>query len=329
MEDTNAMTEVAVDERSSSPTPDGDSPSSTTDMQSSDIDSLAPNTNSLPLDTDSLVTVRLSDVKPAAKPALDDQQTSSSPTRPASSSSSLRSRSTSSSHGSDTPINEILDWEELDKSEEQEPRDEGTDDSTALLLARLEQENAALVGNPKSGLTSSSRARSNTRPPSIQQLKRLVNGPSRKFLRYSQLPAPPMTELEFWAALVADYAQTAQRLPTLTSNKIRGGVPPPLRGVVWPSIAGARDPLLHEEYHKLCGETSPYEGLIGKDVGRSFPNVEMFRAKDGEGQQMLSCVLKCFSLYDRKIGYCQGLGFVVGPLLMHMGDAEAFSVLVR
>lgn len=138
-----------------------------------------------------------------------------------------------------------------------------------------------------------------------------------------------MTELEFWAALVADYHQTAQRLPTLTTNKIRGGVPPPLRGVVWPSLAGARDSSLLTEYERLCGETSPYEGLIGKDIGRSFPNVEMFREPHGEGQQMLARVLKCFSLYDAKIGYCQGLGFVVGPLLMHMTEAEAFCVLVR
>jgi hypothetical protein len=163
----------------------------------------------------------------------------------------------------------------------------------------------------------------------MQQLKKLVNGPQRQSLRYSLLPAPPMTELEFWAALVSDYPQTAQRLPTLTANKIRGGVPPPLRGVVWPSIAGARDNHLHEEFQRLSGMTSPFEALIGKDVGRSFPNVEMFRDKDGEGQTWLSEVLKCFSLYDEQIGYCQGLGFVVGPLLMHMEPPAAFAVLVR
>lgn len=284
---------------------------------------------SSPHDTDSLVTVRLSDVGLIDQPYQREQQTLCSPDRTESDCSSLCSRATSISNGSDSAANDTVDWDELDKSEEQEPRDEGTDESTALLLARLEQENAALAGNPKSGLATSPRLTSNTRPPSMQQLKKLVNGRVRKSLRYSQVPAPQMTELEFWAALVADYPQTAQRLPTLTSNKIRGGVPPPLRGVVWPSISGARDALLHEEYEKLCGETSPYEGLIGKDVGRSFPNVEMFREKDGEGQQMLGRVLKCFSLYDNKIGYCQGLGFVVGPLLMHMNDADAFCVLVR
>lgn len=138
-----------------------------------------------------------------------------------------------------------------------------------------------------------------------------------------------MTGLEFWAALVVNYPQTAQRLPTLTSNKIRSGVPLPLRGVVWISIAGARDQVLEEEYESLCGESSPYENLIGKDIGRSFPSVEMFQDPSGEGQKKLGKVLKCFSLYDQKIGYCQGLGFVVGPLLMHMGDKEAFCVLVR
>ena len=138
-----------------------------------------------------------------------------------------------------------------------------------------------------------------------------------------------MTELEFWAALVTDYVHTAQRLPTLTANKIRGGVPPPLRGVVWPSVAGARDAKLHEDYQRLSIERSPYEGLIGKDVGRSFPNIDMFKERDGEGQSMLGNVLKAFSLYDDEIGYCQGLGFVVGPLLMHMSEPEAFCILVR
>lgn len=192
----------------------------------------------------------------------------------------------------------------------------------ALLLARLEQENNALATDPKSGLKT--RARGQSRPPSIQQLKKLVQDPSSRF---SLLPAPPMTELEFWAALVRDYPQTAQRLPTLTANKIRGGIPAPLRGVTWISLAQARNKLIESQYDSLCGEPSPYENIIGKDLGRTFPGVEMFREK--EGQEMLGRVLKCFSLYDQKIGYCQGLGFLVGPLLMQMGDKEAFCVLVR
>lgn len=226
-----------------------------------------------------------------------------------------------------------VNWEELQQTEEKEPRNENSDDSTVLLLARLEQENNLLATNPKSGITKVTierqRPSRQSRPPSIQQLKRMVNGPTPPALRYSMIPAPPMTDLEFYAALVQDYARTAQCLPTLLSRKIRSGIPPPLRGVVWQSMSGARDPFLEDQFDRLCGESSPYEGIIGKDLGRSFPGVEMFRDPEGDGQRMLGRVLKCFSLYDHKIGYCQGLGFLVGPLLMHMGDKQAFCVLVR
>ena len=201
--------------------------------------------------------------------------------------------------------------------------------STAMLLARLEQENNLLVSNPKSGIVKVQVIEKGPRPPSIQHLKRLVHGPTPPALRYSLMPPPPMTDLEFYAALVQDYNRTAQCLPTLLSKKIRSGVPPPLRGVVWQSMSGARDSLLEDQFDRLCGESSPYEGIIGKDLGRSFPGVEMFREPDGDGQRMLGRVLRCFSLYDHKIGYCQGLGFLVGPLLMHMGDKQAFCVLVR
>ncbi|KAF5001775.1 hypothetical protein FDECE_10857 [Fusarium decemcellulare] len=229
-----------------------------------------------------------------------------------------------------------VNWEQLEKTEDEQTKDEETDNSTALLLARLEQENAKLATNPKSvkvqavdRATAERSAVSRPRPPSMAQLRQMVQGPTPPALRYSMLPPPPMTDLEFYAALVKDYQQTAARLPTLLSNKIRKGIPPPLRGVVWQSMSGARDAVLEEQFDRFCGESSPYEVIIGKDLGRSFPGVDMFRDPDGDGQRMLGRVLKCFSLYDTKIGYCQGLAFLVGPLLMHMPDKQAFCVLVR
>lgn len=224
---------------------------------------------------------------------------------------------------------EEVDWEKLQKSEDEQAQKD--DNSTAMLLARLEEENNKLASNPK-GIkvkvveTPSVRR---PRPPSMAQLRDMVNGPTPVALRYSVLPPPPMTDMEFYVALVKDYQQTAARLPTLLSRKIRKGIPPPLRGVVWQSMTGARDTLLLEQFEALSGESSPYEGIIGKDLGRSFPGVDMFRDSDGDGQRMLARVLKCFSLYDQKIGYCQGLAFLVGPLLMHMPDNQAFCVLVR
>ncbi|ETN41158.1 uncharacterized protein HMPREF1541_03093 [Cyphellophora europaea CBS 101466] len=298
-----------------------------------DVSDIQPVDIPLPMsNTHSMITVRLSDAQSASNVTLAEEQTTESShtsvdSRPRSLSiiSSKSSRSSRPpSDGSSSPV----DWEELEKEEEQEPKDNATDESTALLLAQLDSINAALSADPKAAAPRK-RERKNTRPPSVQQLKRLVDGPQPASLRYSMLPAPAMTELDFWAAVVQDYNQAVERLPTLTVNKIRAGIPPPLRGQVWPSIAGARDSTLHAEFQRLANEPSPYDGLIGKDVGRSFPNVEMFREKDGEGQIMLGRVLKAFSLYDEAIGYCQGLGFVVGPLLMHMSEPEAFCILVR
>jgi len=255
----------------------------------------------------------------------------------ASSNATAMRRSTSS----DEYGNEV-DWSQLERNEAQEKTDKeisagAEDDSTAFLLARLEQENAALTSDPKAATHKSiTRVRSKSRPPSMAQLKKLVSQSDAPSIRYSLAPdmplpeePPPMTELEFWTALVQDYPSAAARLPTLTTSKIRAGIPHPLRGVVWTSMAGARDRGLEESFERLVGEKSPYEGIISKDVGRSFPGVELFRDADGEGQKMLGRVLKCFSLHDKDIGYCQGLGFLVGPLLMNMGERDAFCVLVR
>ncbi|KAK4226801.1 rab-GTPase-TBC domain-containing protein [Podospora fimiseda] len=228
---------------------------------------------------------------------------------------------------------EAVDWDKLQEKEDFESRNKDAQTTTASLLARLEQENNKIATNPKSikvkVIEKQLAAENHPRPPSMAQLKKMVSGPTPSALRYSKLPPTPMTELDFYLALVKDPQQTAARLPTLLSNKIRKGIPPPLRGVVWQSMAGARDSGLEEVYERLSGESSPYEGVISKDLGRSFPGVEMFRDPDGDGQRMLGRVLKCFSLYDTKIGYCQGLAFLVGPLLMHMGDKQAFCVLVR
>ncbi|EPQ66669.1 Bgt-4199 [Blumeria graminis f. sp. tritici] len=182
--------------------------------------------------------------------------------------------------------------------------------------------------SPYSGVEIKTESR-NTMTPNSRQTLTSTEQASATNLRYSKVTPPPMTDLEFWGALVQDHARTAQYLPTLLTRKIRNGIPAPLRGVVWQSMSGARDTVLEEQFDRLSGESSPYEGMIGKDLGRSFPGVEMFRDPDGQGQQMLGRVLRCFSLYDDEIGYCQGLAFLVGPLLMHMGDKQAFSVLVR
>ncbi|KAK9455148.1 rab-GTPase-TBC domain-containing protein [Dipodascopsis uninucleata] len=221
---------------------------------------------------------------------------------------------------------ETVDWEGLERTECEESRDCTSEESTALLLARLERENARFEKDPKA-LSSISPVK-RRRPCSVRKLRQIVQ--NQNTIRHSMIPEPPLlTDLEFWAAVVADYPRTAAKLPCLLSKKLKAGIPPPLRGLIWQSMANASDPALESLFNALVTESSPYDKVIGRDLHRTFPEVEMFREQGGSGQQMLAKVLRAFSLYDMQVGYCQGLAFLVGPLLMHMDECSAFCILVR
>lgn len=45
------------------------------------------------------------------------------------------------------------------------------------------------------------------------------------------------------------------------------------------------------------------------------------------GRQSLFNVLKAYANYDRQVGYCQGMGFLVGLFLMYMNEEESFWML--
>ena len=80
------------------------------------------------------------------------------------------------------------------------------------------------------------------------------------------------------------------------------------------------------EYQRLTGLKSKWEQKIRVDLNRSFPHHELFQ--EGEkGQDMLGRVLRAYSCKDEEIGYCQGMNFVSGVLLMEMEEEKAFWTL--
>jgi hypothetical protein len=79
---------------------------------------------------------------------------------------------------------------------------------------------------------------------------------------------------------------------------------------------------LETVYGQLIAEHSPYERIIQRDLARTFPGIDMFKQEGGYGQQSLERVLKAYSLYDSLVGYCQGLAFLVGPLLLNVGQTN-------
>ncbi|KAI9297671.1 RabGAP/TBC [Neoconidiobolus thromboides FSU 785] len=142
---------------------------------------------------------------------------------------------------------------------------------------------------------------------------------------YDSLP-----DWEFWCTVVQDYAAVARRTPHLLSAKIRLGIPSVLRGALWQTMSQSGSTYLETLYYQVLEEKNfSYEKIILRDLPRTFPRLPMFSEESGTGQRRLFNVMKAYSLYDTEVGYCQGLGFMVGPLLMNMPEVEAFCVFVR
>ncbi|KAI9486962.1 MAG: rab-GTPase-TBC domain-containing protein [Benjaminiella poitrasii] len=136
---------------------------------------------------------------------------------------------------------------------------------------------------------------------------------------------------EFWTSVISDFDRVNRTERTKFRSHLSFGVPPQLRGKLWRIFSNSEtdSDLVENEYRELLDKTSSHEKLMRRDVSRAFPNLEFFKEKDGEGQEMLFNVIKAYSLFDQHVGYCQGLHFIVGCLLLHMPDEAAFCVLVK
>lgn len=73
----------------------------------------------------------------------------------------------------------------------------------------------------------------------------------------------------------------------------------------------------------LCGDLV----ILLCPEGRTFPAHQYFSAQLGAGQLSLYNLLKAYSLLDTEVGYCQGISFVAGVLLLHMSEEQAFDTL--
>ncbi|KAK9818215.1 hypothetical protein WJX72_008962 [[Myrmecia] bisecta] len=67
--------------------------------------------------------------------------------------------------------------------------------------------------------------------------------------------------------------------------------------------------------------------VISRDINRTFPEHPQFGFQ--QGQQALFRVLKAYSLHDLEVGYCQGMAFVAGIILMYVPEEPSFRTLAR
>ncbi|XP_072252721.1 TBC1 domain family member 4 isoform X2 [Leuresthes tenuis] len=114
------------------------------------------------------------------------------------------------------------------------------------------------------------------------------------------------------------------------------GVPKSRRGEVWLFLCHQHR-LQHRQPHRQHVPDTPYHDLLKQltaqqhailvDLGRTFPTHQYFSAQLGAGQLSLYNLLKAYSLLDTEVGYCQGISFVAGVLLLHMSEEQAFDML--
>ncbi|CAI5971842.1 unnamed protein product [Closterium sp. NIES-65] len=142
-------------------------------------------------------------------------------------------------------------------------------------------------------------------------------------------------EVRRWRAMIGlgpmDWNLYQRKHPREVKKRIRQGVPDCLRGIVWQLLSGSREFLLMNEgayEHMLLYELSNNEMDIIRDINRTFPTHVYFMQKHGPGQRALFNVLKAYSVYDKKIGYVQGMGFIAGLMLLYMAEEDAFWLLV-
>lgn len=111
-----------------------------------------------------------------------------------------------------------------------------------------------------------------------------------------------------------------QELPTgaVLKRYCRKGIPHELRGWVWWHVSGAGEAAAAEPGHYAAclqaGSSRAAVKQIELDLPRTFPRHAWLAGE--EGQAALRAVLTAYAGHNPDVGYCQGMNFLVGLLLL-------------
>eukprot|EP00826_Nyctotherus_ovalis_P002371 TRINITY_DN10469_c0_g1_i2.p1 TRINITY_DN10469_c0_g1~~TRINITY_DN10469_c0_g1_i2.p1 ORF type:complete len:343 (+),score=57.76 TRINITY_DN10469_c0_g1_i2:184-1212(+) len=99
------------------------------------------------------------------------------------------------------------------------------------------------------------------------------------------------------------------------------------RGEMWYHFMLPQNRSLKEKYISLLNEKiePKVKNIIELDIKRTFSFVPNFSANHSA---RLYNVLKVYSIYDPEVGYCQGMNYLAGVLLLYIPDESlAFALL--
>ncbi|XP_071440023.1 growth hormone-regulated TBC protein 1 [Hetaerina americana] len=119
---------------------------------------------------------------------------------------------------------------------------------------------------------------------------------------------------------------------------VRKGIPGSLRARVWMSVSGA-DLMRERASPNLYGtilagpKDESLVDIVRTDLPRTFPDNIFFTEEtsrlENSHRQMLFNVLVAYGHHNREVGYCQGLNYIVGLLLLVTKDEETAFWLLK
>ena len=137
--------------------------------------------------------------------------------------------------------------------------------------------------------------------------------------------------------IITEYSPENQEIENLLESDsvkedwwkiVVSGFPNDMRAEIWRKFADQEIKALKNNYIKLLNDDCDpeVESDIIKDIDRTFTYIPNF-AKYHINR--LYNVLRAYAKYDPDVGYCQGMNFIVGILLLYEKDeAIAFCILV-
>ncbi|XP_067141731.1 TBC1 domain family member 1-like isoform X2 [Centruroides vittatus] len=172
------------------------------------------------------------------------------------------------------------------------------------------------------------------------QMRQSAVSSKRMKLDYEEITPCLKDAVQKWEGFLNDPDRIVMRIDwQKLQDAVKTGIPRHKRGEIWQflaeqhchhlnaSISISEDVDLTMPYEDLLKQLTSHQHAILIDLGRTFPNHPYYSQPLGPGQLALFNLLKAYSLLDREVGYCQGLSFVAGILLLHMSEERAFAMM--
>lgn len=133
-----------------------------------------------------------------------------------------------------------------------------------------------------------------------------------------------------WAEIIGE-GKSLQR-SIMIKRYVRKGIPGEYRGLVWLSISGGEE-MKHaapDLYEKLLQPPHNAEivSVIKTDLPRTFPDNIFFNNIENQQHQLYN-ILLAFAHQNKTVGYCQGLNYIAGLLLLVTKSEETAFWLLK